>query len=302
MPRVCLITGATGKQGGAAIQHLLEHNQELRDSSNEDPTVVRFLTRSQTSSKAIHLQQQGNNAYEGNLLDPDSLAIALDGVDAAFLVTDFSGKGGTETEVKQGRTFVDAAKKAGVKHLVFTSVCGADEAASVPHFHSKFQIENYLKESGLGYTILRPVAFMDNFPAEPSFVLSLALGAFYAMAGWRDVQLVSCDDIGAVASKALLDPEAKEFKNKTIDLSAGAYTADNALDAYEKVHGARPWIASWFPSWFVYLIPYDFKQMMFYFRNPGYPKVDIQGLKKIQPGLQSMQDYVASKSGKLKQQ
>lgn len=122
------------------------------------------------------------------------------------------------------------------------------------------------------------------------------------MAGWRDVQLVSCDDIGAVASKALLDPEAKEFKNKTIDLSAGAYTADNALDAYEKVHGARPWIASWFPSWFVYLIPYDFKQMMFYFRNPGYPKVDIQGLKKIQPGLQSMQDYVASKSGKLKQQ
>lgn len=126
-----LVTGATGKQGGAAINALL-------DSPQAAEMEIRFLTRNPSSSSASKLTKRGAKAYKADLLDAASLDQALQGVHLAFLVTD--NMGGVDKEEQMGKTLVDEAKKQGVKHLVFTSVCAADTATQVPHFNSKYQV------------------------------------------------------------------------------------------------------------------------------------------------------------------
>jgi uncharacterized protein YbjT (DUF2867 family) len=106
------------------------------------------------------------------------------------------GKGGAETEIRQGKTFIDAAKKAGVKFIVFSSVEGAERKSGVPHFESKFQIEEYLRGSGISHTIIRPVAFYENFPPVSGFGTFLVFGLFGAALGGKKIQLVSVKDIG----------------------------------------------------------------------------------------------------------
>lgn len=148
-----LITGGTGRQGGAVISALLKSGSQVQ---------VKALTRNTESAASQALTSKGVQMVKGDLLNQASLVSAFKGVDAAFLVSDFSGPGGIETEIKQGQVFADAAKEARVPHVVFTSVGSADVATEVPHFHSKFQIEQKIQESGVPWTILRPVAFMDK--------------------------------------------------------------------------------------------------------------------------------------------
>lgn len=124
------------------------------------------------------------------------------------------------------------------------------------------QIEKHLIASGIPYTILRPVAFMDNFPATPGFQRFMTVGAFYAFTAQKPYQFIACEDIGIFGAKALLDPQSSTFKNQTIDLSTGEYTLPQVRQAFTKAQGQEPWFASWLPSQMVYLLPYDLKMMM----------------------------------------
>jgi len=90
----------------------------------------------------------------------------------------------------------------------------------------------------------------------------MLIGAFFALSSWKPVQFVAVEDIGIIAAKALLSPNSDTYKNRKIDITAGEYGLTETLDAYEKAQGARPWIASLLPTWLVYALPYDFKQMM----------------------------------------
>jgi len=284
-----LVTGATGKQGGACITALL-------DSPQASSLEIRFLTRNPSSASASKLTNRGAKAYKADLLNPASISTALQGVQLAFLVTD--NMQGVDKEEQMGKTFIDEANKQGVRHIVFTSVCAADSATQVPHFNSKYQVEKHLIASGLSYTILRPVAFMDNFPAEAGFKRFMTVGAFYAFSAWKPYQFIACEDIGIFGAKALLDPINSSFANKTIDLSAGEYTFEQVREAYAKAQGQIPWFASLFPSQLVYILPYDLKMMMFYFRQGGYPKVDIPALKRAHPDLLSLEGWVRKNSGR----
>ncbi|MBN4054795.1 NmrA family NAD(P)-binding protein, partial [Nitrospira defluvii] len=133
-----LVTGATGQQG----------------------QTVRGLTR--TPSKAEALKKLGAEVVAANLTDRPSLDAALKGINKVFLVTTFFEEG-MEADVKQGITMVDAAKAAGVEHLVFSSVGSAHRKTSIPHFETKWQVEQHIQKIGLPATIIRPTAFMDNF-------------------------------------------------------------------------------------------------------------------------------------------
>lgn len=126
-----LVCGATGKQGGQALSSLLASPQSSSLS-------LRFLTRNPDSPSAQKLVAKGALAIKGDLNDTASLAKALDGVNKAFFMTD--AMAGEEKETQQGKNFVDAAKNAGVEHVVFTSVCAADSATIVPHFRSKYEV------------------------------------------------------------------------------------------------------------------------------------------------------------------
>src|SRR5512140_2674973 len=106
-----LITGATGRQGGAIAYHLLSHGRS-----------VRAFTRH--PEKAGELKRMGAEIVEGDLTDRASIDRALDGIKRMFLVTT-PYEAGIEAEISQGINGAEAAKAAGVEHLVYSSVGSA---------------------------------------------------------------------------------------------------------------------------------------------------------------------------------
>src|SRR6201988_820374 len=144
-----VVTGGTGKQGGAVVKSLLERGH-----------VVRAITRSTDSAKAKELANAGVTLVRASLEDTAALTKALEGAIALFAMTT-PFEGGTQAETQQGISAADAAKAAGV-HLVFTSVGSANRTTGVPHFDSKFEVEKHIAKIGLRATVLAPVYFMEN--------------------------------------------------------------------------------------------------------------------------------------------
>jgi uncharacterized protein YbjT (DUF2867 family) len=117
-------------------------------------------------------------------------------------------KGGVATEERRGKAFADAVKAAGTPHLVYSSVDGAERKSGVPHFESKWHVEQYIHGLNLPATILLPVAFMENFATSP-FRRSMFLGMLRATLGSsKRLQLISTSDVGWFAARALEDPLA----------------------------------------------------------------------------------------------
>src|SRR5215831_741314 len=149
--RTILVTGATGRQGGAVIRHMLPGNWKLR-----------ALTRSPDSEAAQALVRQGIEIVAGDLEDPASLQRACRGVYGVYSVQDFWAVG-AQREVRQGLNIADAAKHAGLQHLVYSSVGGAERNSGIDHWNSKWEIEKHIRKLGLPATIVRPAAFMENY-------------------------------------------------------------------------------------------------------------------------------------------
>lgn len=145
--RIILVTGATGRQGGAVYQHLQKKGFKLR-----------ALVRDPDSNQARQLMGHGDKMLRGGFDDTDSLLRAMDGVYGVFSVQPHSAN-----EIQQGVAVIEAARRQGVSHFVYSSVGGADEETGIPHFESKIKIEAHLLSSGLQYTIVRPVFFMENW-------------------------------------------------------------------------------------------------------------------------------------------
>src|SRR5689334_13134959 len=133
-----LVTGATGRQGGATLRHLQEKGLS-----------VRALTRDPENPAARELVGHGTEVVRGDLNDQASLTRALDGADGVFSVQ--SLEDGVAAEIRQGINVADAAKRSRINLLVYSSVAGADQKTGVPHFDSKFQIEEHVRGSGARY-------------------------------------------------------------------------------------------------------------------------------------------------------
>ena len=133
--KIVLVTGATGRQGGAVIRHMLPKGWRLR-----------ALTRNPAAQAAKELARQGVEVVQGDLEDPPSLERVCRGVYGIYSVQDFWAVG-AKREVQQGKNLADAAKKAGVQHFVYSSVGGAERNTGIPHWESKWEIENAIKAS-----------------------------------------------------------------------------------------------------------------------------------------------------------
>jgi uncharacterized protein YbjT (DUF2867 family) len=185
-----LVTGATGQQGGAAARHLAENGHR-----------VRALTRDVTAPKAQALAARGMELVPGDLNDRSAINKALAGMDAVFLITT-PFEGGLDSETRQAIAVVDAAKAAGA-FVVYTSVGSADRRTGIPHFESKFLVEQHLRASGVDATIIAPVYFMENL----WFGLAQLRQGIYgsALTPSRKLAQVAVNDIGAVAASVLAD-------------------------------------------------------------------------------------------------
>jgi uncharacterized protein YbjT (DUF2867 family) len=149
--RTILVAGATGTQGGAVARELAARGYR-----------VRGLTRNPDSDASRALSALGVEMVRGDFDDAASLDSALAGAYGAFSVQQYRGVG-VDGEIRQGKAFADAAKRAGVEHFVYTSVAKATLNTGVPQFESKLLLENYVKDLGLPYTIIRPASFMATF-------------------------------------------------------------------------------------------------------------------------------------------
>lgn len=190
-----LVMGATGNQGGAVVDHLLR----------ADGYDVYGLTRSPTSEAARSLDRRGVRLVEGDLERPTTLKPILSDVDAVFCVTDFFSAGSEAAECQQGISAVEAAEDLGIDHFVYSSAMCADRNTGVPHFESKFVVEETLRESSLDATVLRLAPYFQNFE---EFRGTVETGLFtFPVASDVPVPLVDVTDVGAVTARVFDSPE-----------------------------------------------------------------------------------------------
>jgi uncharacterized protein YbjT (DUF2867 family) len=204
--RSALVTGATGQQGGAVARALLSRGHR-----------VKALTRKADSDAARQLMSAGADLVTGDLGDAASVLKTASGVDEMFLMGD-SYERGTEEETRQGMIAAEAAKAAGVGHLIYSSVADANKKTGIPHFaESKYLVEKHIAGLGIPYTISAPVFFMENIIA-PWSVGALRQGTYaLAMPPKRVLQLVALADIGAFV--AVLAERREQVFSKRFDLA-----------------------------------------------------------------------------------
>ena len=149
-PESVLVLGATGTHGGAVARGLLAAGYQ-----------VRALVRDSSSSRAQALAAAGATLVTGDLLDVASLTPAFTEVDAVYAVTT-PFENGTAGEERQGEAIIAAAETAGLGWLALASVASADKVSSVPHFASKWHIEQRLAAGSVPWTVIAPGYFYEN--------------------------------------------------------------------------------------------------------------------------------------------
>src|SRR5437879_5342798 len=218
-----LVTGATGRQGGAVIRRMLPKGWKLR-----------ALTRHPANAAAQDLARQGIEVVQGDLEDPTSLESALRGAYGVYSVQDFWAVGAAR-EVQQGKNLADAAKKAGVAHFVYSSVGGAERNSGIDHWQSKWEIENHIRQLGLPATILRPVAFMENYYIDQVEISILRGKLLDPLRADKPYQTIATDDIGAFAALAFERP--REFIGLELEIAGSALTNPEAAQVFSRVLG-----------------------------------------------------------------
>ena len=224
-PITVLVAGATGQQGGAVARLLLDKGHR-----------VRALTRRPGSEPAADLRTAGAEIQEGDFDDAASVQRAAEGADAFFLMAT-PYEQGVEAEVRQAQRAAAAAKSAGVKQFVYSSVAGADRNTGIPHFDSKREVEQYVQGLGVPYTIVAPTFFMENL-LGPMFLHGLRAGALsMPLPADRPLQMVALADLAAFVRIVLERPG--EHQGKRIEVTSDQLTGTETAKTLTAVTGSR---------------------------------------------------------------
>ena len=266
--KTVLITGATGRQGGAVIRHMLPKGWKLR-----------ALTRNPGSATAQDLTRQGIDVVQGDLEDPTSLGRAAHGVYGIYSVQDFWSVG-AKREVQQGKNLADAAKKASVEHFVYSSVGGAERNSGIDHWESKWEVEKHIRKLGLPATILRPVSFMETYHIEQVEIGILKGKLVDPIRADKPYQTIATDDIGAFVALAFERP--KEFIGMDLEIAGSELTNPEAAQVFSRVLGKRVKFKK-LPMPMVRLfLGKEFYQMFRWFNHAGY-QANIAELRRRYP-------------------
>lgn len=273
--KTILVAGITGQQGGAAAKHLLA-----------DGWKVRGLSRDVSKPAVQALRNAGAEVVQGNMEDTASLDAALKGVYGVFSVQNFwLPEVGFEGEIREGKNLADAAKVAGVQHFVYSSVGGADRNTGIPHFESKWQIEQHVQALGLPATIFRPVGFMDNFNWSRPYILNGVFSGF-GLNPDRTLQLIAVDDIGGLVALAFAHP--RDYLGLALEIAGDELTESQMAETFSRVIG-RPVqvVADTSPR----SAEPENQKMRKWFNEKGY-EADIPALRKRYPALTSLETWL----------
>lgn len=295
-----LVTGATGSQGGATARALLEAGFR-----------VRVLTRNPASSASQDLATRGADVVRGDWDDAASLAAGMRGAHGVFSVQRPDADG-SDSERRHGFGLIDAARRAGVRHFVHTSVCEAGRHTQFPRWESgywwqkywtdKWDIEERVRAAGFErWTILKPAFLMDNYAQPKAAQMFPHLRQGQILTAFRPdtrLQLIAADDVGAFACAALSDPA--HFDHQSIDLAAEALTMEQVAATLSRVLGKQVTArsvspddakaAGLFPGWV---------RSQEWTNEVGY-RADISALAKYGVPLTSFEDWVRRHAAEIR--
>ena len=275
--RLILVAGATGNQGGAVARSLLDRGFQ-----------VRGLTRNPQSPEAQDLTEQGAEVVQGDIEDRSAMERVLEGAYGVFSVQNF-WETGYDREVQQGKTVAEAAKAAGVEHFVYSSVGSAHRQTGIPHFDSKWEVEEHIRQIGLPYTILRPVFFMQNWEGMREHILEGTLA--WPLDPDTPFQQVAVEDVGAFATIAFEHPD--EWIGREVDLAGDEQTMPQIAETFGRVAGKE--ISYYQVPWgqFEEQMGEEYAVMYRWFNDVGY-EADIAALRQEYPELTSFERYLRS--------
>ena len=275
MGRLILVCGATGKQGGAVARSLLERGFQ-----------VRGLTRNPQKPEAQALADHGAEVVQGDMEDRSAMDRMLEGAYGIFSVQNF-WETGYDGEVQQGKTVADAARAAGVDHFVYSSVGSAHRKTGIPHFESKWEIEEHVRQIGLPFTIFRPTFFMQNWEWTREMILGGTLAQ--PLDPDKPFQQVAVEDVGAFTTIAFENPD--RWIGREVDLAGDEQTMPEMAETFGRVIGRE---VSY------YQVPWDqFGEQMgeeatlnFRWINEVGYEADIAALRQEYPELTSFERYL----------
>ena len=235
MGRIAIV-GATGTLGGAVAHRLIA-------------TGTPVIAISRSAVRAAPLAKLGAEVRVADLTDDASLTDAIRGADTVFAAAhSLLGRGryaSTRVDDAGHRALIDAARTQRVEHFVYTSVLGASPTHPVDFWRIKFGIEQYLKASGLAYTILRPAAYMETHAHE---LLGKAIlngkPAVVFGRGDRPTNFVAVRDVATFAVLALSSEHAS---SATIEIGGPDNpTRNQVAELYARLSG-RPLVLRHLP-------------------------------------------------------
>ncbi len=209
-----LIVGASGRLGSIVAQRLLAQGKP-----------VRAMTR--TPLNLARLKQQGAEVVSGDLRNPATLLSACQGVEQVLKRVADAGN----------RQLIDAAKAAGVKHFIFVSVLGARPDSPLEFFRIKYRTEEYLRTSGLSFTIIRPSAFMDlwvQLIGQP--ILEQGKTTIFGR-GNNPINFVAVEDVARFVCTVCEDPGAC---NRVVEVGGPEnLTMNQVAEIFERTSGRQ---------------------------------------------------------------
>jgi uncharacterized protein YbjT (DUF2867 family) len=272
-----LVLNATGKVGKNTCRALKEAGFDVYGT---------------TRSINNNLSSQGVHPVICNYTERTDLDRALKetGAKMVFAITDYFGaaKSKPEIEIQHGKNAIDAAKAANVDHFIFVSVADAEYFNEhVRHIKkTKVVIEDYLRKSGVPYSILRPTAFFENFD-DPKNWNPLKKGSIKFLTTKR-CKYCAAYDIGRAAAIMFNNPQ--EWLGRSLDVIGWEGDLSEVAAALEKVGGVPVKAKLAMPIFLRRLLLNDLHNMFLYFEAGG-PKGTPEEFKKIVPDALSAEDW-----------
>ncbi|MPY81263.1 MAG: NAD(P)H-binding protein [Actinophytocola sp.] len=278
--RLVAVTGATGRQGNAVTRHLLRNGWR-----------VRALTRTPDSKRAQALKGLGADVVRADFDEPDTLRAAFHDAHGVYSVQN-PMISGIDGEIRQGIAVADAARDAGVSHVVYGSAGTGASDTGVGSWESKLVIEAHMRQLGLPLTVLRPMAFMELMtdrgyfpPASTWHVMPKLMGAD------RPVVWLSVDDLGAIAALAFAEPS--RFVGADLTLAADVHSIEDCRAIWRGVTGKAPRRIP-MPVWLFERIVGDDLIAMWRWLRTGSVPIDTSETLRILPTAVTVRQWLSA--------
>jgi len=272
MSKLITIFGSTGNQGGSVIKYILS------DPILSKEFKIRGITRDVSKPAAQSLEKLGVEMVNADLNSKSSLADAIKGTHTLFLVTNYWETATPGVEISQGKNAADAAKDAGVSHIIFSSLLHVSKTTGgrlnhVSHFDEKADIEEYIRGTGVPCTFFLPGYFMSNYTQmmqkndDGSYVLA------YPVSKTARFPLIdTAADVGKFV-KAIIKNREKLLGKRVLG-ATDYYTPERIVAEFEEVTGKKTSYVQVTPEQYKAAMPAaiatEFLENHLFIEDPGY--------------------------------